>query len=305
LQVFQDAQVSNVVIVLQKEKDIKETKNNKIDIIKCISDNSFVEFNQILQSNINFKKGFNIFGNKKLLGLLDKIINESVVLSEIAKIIGGLRTGDDDKFLKKKNDNKDDRKLLRGRNIERYTITWNGEYVWYKPDRMKVKQAAAPKEAKFFETKEKLLIRMITGNLMIATFDDKGFYFLQDNMLLPSSSYNLKYILAILNSKLTKFIVENSTSNIAITQSFLKDFPIYKIDFSNKKDKAKHDELVNLAYKMLDLNKELQKLDPILDREECEAKKKEIEKTDQEIDQKVYQLYGLTDEEINIIENSK
>jgi hypothetical protein len=32
--------------------------------------------------------------------------------------------------------------------------------------------------------------------------------------------------------------------------------------------------------------------------------KKEIDKTDREIDKMVYELYGLTDEEIEIVENS-
>jgi len=39
-----------------------------------------------------------------------------------------------------------------------------------------------------------------------------------------------------------------------------------------------------------------------LDDKEYNAIKKEIEKTDKEIDEKVYELYGLTEEEIKIIE---
>ena len=55
---------------------------------------------------------------------------------------------------------------------------------------------------------------------------------------------------------------------------------------------------------MFKLNKELQKLDSIMDKEECEEKKKEIKKTDKEIDEKVYKLYGLNEKEIEIIEKS-
>jgi len=39
-------------------------------------------------------------------------------------------------------------------------------------------------------------------------------------------------------------------------------------------------------------------------REEAQTLKTEIEKTDQEIDQMVYELYGLTEEEIAIVEGS-
>ena len=39
-------------------------------------------------------------------------------------------------------------------------------------------------------------------------------------------------------------------------------------------------------------------------KEEAQALKSEIDKTDKEIDQMVYELYGLTEEEIQIVENS-
>ncbi len=39
-------------------------------------------------------------------------------------------------------------------------------------------------------------------------------------------------------------------------------------------------------------------------KEKAQALKSEIEKADKEIDQMVYELYGLTEEEIKIVENS-
>ena len=90
-------------------------------------------------------------------------------------------------------------------------------------------------------------------------------------------------------------------SNIAVTQSLLKVFPIYKIDFSDKKEKAKHDRLAKLADEMLKLNKELQKLDPMLDEAEYREVKEKIEKTDREIDERVFELYGLGEEEIGVV----
>ena len=39
-----------------------------------------------------------------------------------------------------------------------------------------------------------------------------------------------------------------------------------------------------------------------MNSKQIKEKKKEIEKTNQEIDQKVYELYGLTDEEIKVVE---
>ena len=53
---------------------------------------------------------------------------------------------------------------------------------------------------------------------------------------------------------------------------------------------------------MLKLNKELQK--NIEKSDKWEKIKLEIEKTDKIIDDKVYKLYGLTKEEIKIVENN-
>jgi len=83
----------------------------------------------------------------------------------------------------------------------------------------------------------------------------------------------------------------------------LEKLPIYKIDFSDKKEKAKYDKLVRLADEMLKLNKELQKLDPMLDEVEYKEIEEEIEKTDGEIDERVFELYGLGEKEIKIVKN--
>ncbi|MCK5122579.1 MAG: N-6 DNA methylase [Candidatus Pacebacteria bacterium] len=304
VKIFNDAQVLNIVLILQKESDEKFIQSHSINIIKGTIDQKNVLYGKIKQKDIKAEEGFNIFTNPVLRKILDKILKCSVDLISVSKIVGGLRTGDDNKFLKGKFDNKDDKKLLRGRNVGRYYLKWNNEYVWYKPELMKVKQAAAPKEAKIFENKEKLLIRMITGDAIVATYDNKGYYFLQDNLILPKDKYDVKYLLSILNSKLSRFIIKSTMSNIAVTQSLLKVFPIYKIDFSDKKEKAKHDKLVKLADEMLKLNKELQKFDPMLDEVEYKEIKEKIEKTDREIDGRVFELYGLGEEEIGIIEKN-
>jgi len=60
---------------------------------------------------------------------------------------------------------------------------------------------------------------------------------------------------------------------------------------------------INLADKMLSLNKKLQEIG---DKNTLEKQKieQEIKKTDNEIDELVYRLYGITEEEKKIIEES-
>jgi hypothetical protein len=80
---------------------------------------------------------------------------------------------------------------------------------------------------------------------------------------------------------------------------FLKDFPIYHIDVSNPADKSHHDRMVELVEQMLKLHKQL----PAAKTEqEKTVIQRQIDATDKQIDQLVYELYGLTEEEIKIVE---
>ena len=65
-------------------------------------------------------------------------------------------------------------------------------------------------------------------------------------------------------------------------------------------DKAAHDRMVKLVDRMLDLHKKLAAAKSPLDKERIP---RDIEATDRKIDKRVYDRYGLTDEEIAIVES--
>ena len=81
---------------------------------------------------------------------------------------------------------------------------------------------------------------------------------------------------------------------------FIRSLPIRTINFSDPADKSQHDKVVGLVGQMLDLHKKLaaSKLD-----HEQTALQRQIDETDKQIDELVYELYGLTDEEIKIVES--
>jgi hypothetical protein len=82
---------------------------------------------------------------------------------------------------------------------------------------------------------------------------------------------------------------------------FLKDFPIHTIDFTNQDEKAQHDKLVSLVNNMLDLQKKYGEARIERDKELYE---RQIKIVDAQINGLVYDLYGLTGEEIEIIEGT-
>ena len=81
-----------------------------------------------------------------------------------------------------------------------------------------------------------------------------------------------------------------------LSRTYVK-LPIRPINFSNPTDKARHDKMVSLVERMLELHKRSPRTP-----QEQEMVKREIESTDRAIDRLVYELYGLIEEEIAIVE---
>jgi len=113
-----------------------------------------------------------------------------------------------------------------------------------------------------------------------------------------------KYILGLLNSKVLDFYLKQISTTMRggffryFTQ-FIEQLPICTINFSNRADKARHDQLVALVERILDLNKRLASSKT---PQEQTGYQRQIAATDGEIDRLVYELYGLTEEEIAIVE---
>ncbi|GAG11364.1 unnamed protein product, partial [marine sediment metagenome] len=86
-------------------------------------------------------------------------------------------------------------------------------------------------------------------------------------------------------------------------RQFLEPLPIRRIDFDNPAEKRMHDKLVALVDRMLELNKNLAPIrnTPCNERDELMRK---IGRTDQKIDNLVYDLYGLSDKEREIVEDA-
>jgi len=81
--------------------------------------------------------------------------------------------------------------------------------------------------------------------------------------------------------------------------SELATYPIRAIDFSNPTNVAHHDRMVSLVERILEMHKQLP---GVKTPHEKTALQRQIEATDRQIDELVYELHELTEEEIKIIE---
>jgi len=133
------------------------------------------------------------------------------------------------------------------------------------------------------------------------TFDDSQCFANNKCFIMPRAD---KYLLGILNSKLTNFLFETNLPKLRggffmPAYVVLKNFPIYVPDFDKLADKTRHDKMVSLVTHILELNRYL----PLAKTDqERRLVQQEIDATDVRIDALVYELYGLTPEEIAVVE---
>jgi hypothetical protein len=129
------------------------------------------------------------------------------------------------------------------------------------------------------------------------TFDKSGFYSNDKTCIIQTDNL---YILGIINSKACDYFLKSIASTkqggyFEYKPMYVSRLPIPKVD------KITHDEIVRLVDTMLALNKEKQQTTL---PEKLEALQHRIQYTDAKINQLVYQLYGLTEAEIALIENA-
>ncbi|MGB5100345.1 MAG: TaqI-like C-terminal specificity domain-containing protein [Methanothrix sp.] len=133
---------------------------------------------------------------------------------------------------------------------------------------------------------------------------DKDNYYYDTTAYIISCNDNLMYLLGLMNSRLWTFLFSKTSSEIRggfyrWKHQYMSPLPIRTIDFSDPADVARHDRMVALVEQMLALHKQLPKAGT---PHEKTAMERQIEATDGQIDALVYELYGLTEEEIKIVE---
>ncbi len=122
--------------------------------------------------------------------------------------------------------------------------------------------------------------------------------------LKPEMKESMKYLLGLLNSKLLDWYLKRVSTPLRggffrYFTEFVEQIPVRTIDFAKPGDIAKHDRLVGLVDQMLRLHK---RLATVRIEQERTALQRQIAATELEIDRAVYELYGLTEEEVGIVE---
>jgi len=217
--------------------------------------------------------------------------------------------------------------FIQGRNIRRYWIEETDKYLIYtyhgvdmtpypavldhlrlfrkQLEERVTKQAWYELQQPQFAYKEllerpKIVFPDIAKSCRFA-FDDNGRFGANTVYFLPTDNL---YLLGLLNSRLAHFYFAQTCAALEgpgeaylrFFGQYLKGFPVRLPDSS---DRTCHDRIVELVETML---KSHNQLATAKTGHEKTAIKRQIEATDKQINQLVYELYGLTDEEIKVVE---
>ncbi|MCL4333702.1 MAG: N-6 DNA methylase [Candidatus Thermoplasmatota archaeon] len=297
---FKNAIVENVILISIKTSSKEKRRDNLVKIYGIGRNFNFFKQNEIQQNTFfdNNKTSFGIFWDKSALSLKQKIEQGSRPLSNFLEINQGIALKHDrSRYISKDKIDDSYKPILDGRNINRYLLSWDGNYLRYD-----LEAIHSSKREEIFNTSEKILFRRV-GRSLIATFDNKKFYALNTLVVMnkkPRNELNILYFLAIFNSKLMNYYYRTflkSTKRIfsEIQARQVKNLPI-------KIDNAEAPKLVELAQKMLNLNEQLVRAS----KETFSSLKleEEIIKTDNQIDDLVYKIYGISERERNEIEKN-
>ena len=357
-EVFPDANIGDTIsLILRNDTNNKES----IDLSVYQSANDRMDIIVEYQMFINNDGTYN-FSNTNFQ--LNKLYINTLPLDEIANVIVGIKAYQKGKGIPKQTDEVVKNKIytsnyrvddsfiqcVNGRDFYRYTFLMEPEmYLSYGL------WLAEPRNSAPFFDDEKIILRQ-TADCLIATLDTHKRINLNNvyNVGLLNNNYSLKYILAILNSKLMEYLYRNIVQENGrvfpeVKKAVLGKIPIKNMQFAeqqlfvqsvddilaiNEKLRSKRTRFLRRLSENIegikatsglstfdqlefaDFLKELKKQKITLKlsqqdewedyfndyRSVCRQLSEQITEIDKEIDLRVYKLYGLTYDEVLIVD---
>lgn len=357
-EVFPDANIGDTIsLIIRNDTNNKESLD--LSVHQSVNDrmDTVVEYQMFINNDGTYN-----FSNTNFQ--LNKLYINTLPLDEIANVIVGIKAYQKGKGIPKQTDEVVKNKIytsnyrvddsfiqcVNGRDFYRYTFLMEPEmYLSYGL------WLAEPRNSAPFFDDEKIILRQ-TADCLIATLDTQKRINLNNvyNVGLLNNNYSLKYILAILNSKLMEYLYRNIVQENGrvfpeVKKAVLGKIPIKNIQLAeqqlfvksvddilviNEKLRSKRARFLRRLSENIegikitgalstfdqlefaDFLKELKKQKITLKliqqdeweeyfndyRSACHQLSEQIAETDKEIDLRVYKLYGLTYDEVLIVD---
>ena len=251
--------------------------------------------------------------------IIQKIQNKGVVLSKIANVTRGIhpyRLGDygmsafqkgfqiqkdiDERPYHSKEFKEGYRPFIYGKDLKRFEPLITKEYVKYG------NWLAEPRDSKFFEG-DRVYSRKILGQKLLLTIE-KGDSVADQQVYITkpiNTDIKVEYIAGILGSNLMAFFIRKYYNEVndafpQIKVGQLKSLPIRLINPKDRLDIEKGNLIVQQVELLFDTNKELRSTKLSNKIEQLNAK---IEHVEERINQLIYDLYEINEDERSIIES--
>lgn len=307
--VFQDAVVDTHVLIFEKETPLP----SDVVQIEVYKKGAIVRGHELVQANLPQNgESINIIAQPKERLLFEKIKNLSIDLKELCEVYNGVKPFEKGKgnppqteetmrekpFVKENalQPNKNWLPLLRGSLIHRYKNFWN-QNAWI----LYGKHLAAARDKAIFDAPEKIMVRQ-TGDSIIGTIIGAG-VIARNNLhiiLTKNSTTSYRYILGILNSKLMDFCYQQINPEKGEALAEVKKKHVEMLPLPKKTTPSAHDEIVHNVNLLLQLNAQLLATDDAVQKTQMQGRYAYAE---QRINEIVYEIYGLSCEEVLIVEN--
>lgn len=329
LPVFESASTFPLITIINKTQN-----NNSILTYHQIESLDFTDFNDELMKRVRQVPQKNLTGGDWLLypdtinAILKKLSINSISLNEYTNnmIFFGLKTGRNEAYIIDESErdrivssspkyNDIIKPIITGNEMRRYRCVYDKKYVivariginiddypLVKDHLIHYKSTLEERSDKgpewwqlrscdYYDKFEKTKIHIPAFAMEPRfSYDDEGYYSLGPAYFISSDD---KYLLAIMNSKLFWYFLRKATpvlgndehkGRLILRTTYIKNYPIKKISIDARSP------IITLVDNILAIKKTDHNVDTL-----------SVEK---EIDKLVYELYGLTDDEIQVIENN-
>lgn len=207
--------------------------------------------------------------------IIHKIANlhNAITLQNQADFALGIVTGNNKKYISNTKTGKNEI-VLKGSDITKYKIKEATNFITFAPENF---QQVASEE--YYRAPEKLVYRFI-GKQLVFAYDNKQTLSLNScNIMIPhAQGLNIKYILAILNSRIAQFVFQKQFDSVKVLRSHIEQIPIPVADFDTQ------EKIIEMVDALLSLKEDSTFLSQY-----------------SRLDRIIARLFGLTDEEYKII----
>lgn len=308
VRVFDDPSVYPIITVIQKRKPDKEYT---------------VAIEQIFSQNILEDKKVHRISSKALrilpeylwgpiitntMDIIVTIFSKGKILDEVAKVQATTTAAEADEYSNYINE-KTGIPIINTGTIDRYRTTYGiinfknkGES--FKTPHLDISEGVSEKRRRLYQT-PKIIIAKLALRIE-GFFDEEGKYASINTNCIhsPLEGYKLEYLAGIINSKLMSFVYSGLFQGLRMSKGYfqfqapqLRLLPIVKASSDNQ------NKLASLVKEVTTLHTRLNEIGLKLTDERQRIEDK-INKLDSEIDEFVYKIYGILENEKNVIKAS-